>query len=383
MRGGTETYFARPADGHEVLLPGHRVVIVEAGCRAHAVRDRVRRALRRRVLVTAARCARRRRRPTGGGSRTRASRCCTVEIGSGRPPDRPTRASSSIVAGSVNRPLGVGLRLRRGDAHVADDVGALPAQRAHQVDPGLLAAGGPDADDDDRLGVQLAAADHPVERVLGRAGRARRRTPGRRSPRRRPRRCAPAVADEGWRRILLRRVERRDVAPTSSIRSTVMSSSPPSRAATTSSARRFADALRGCRRRARSALHVAERTSGRRHRGSCQALTGTTPVEARHERRLPASGARRAPAHPGSCQALTRTTPVEARHELGLAHRQGPGTFRACVDGDRSCRVRWSVLRSSCVCSTSGGRTCPPASSVTCTTTSASAMPARGGCSRC
>ena len=30
VRGGTETYFARPADGHEELLPGHRVVIVEA-----------------------------------------------------------------------------------------------------------------------------------------------------------------------------------------------------------------------------------------------------------------------------------------------------------------------------------------------------------------
>ena len=31
VRGGSETYFARPADGTEVIAAGHQVVVVSAG----------------------------------------------------------------------------------------------------------------------------------------------------------------------------------------------------------------------------------------------------------------------------------------------------------------------------------------------------------------
>ena len=76
----------------------------------------------------------------------------------------------ATVAGIGVAPVGVGLRARRGDAEVGDDVGALPRQRLDQVLAGERPAGRAGAEDGHRLGVQLARPDDPVERVLDRAG---------------------------------------------------------------------------------------------------------------------------------------------------------------------------------------------------------------------
>jgi hypothetical protein len=72
----------------------------------------------------------------------------------------------------ATRPIGVGHRLHVGrhDAEARDDVPALPAERPDEVPPGEDTAARTRAEERDRLAVELAGADNPVERILHDAG---------------------------------------------------------------------------------------------------------------------------------------------------------------------------------------------------------------------
>ena len=53
-----------------------------------------------------------------------------------------------------------------------DDVSTLPGERPDQLVPGMPAAAGAGADQGDRLPIELAGSDDPIERILQRTGHA-------------------------------------------------------------------------------------------------------------------------------------------------------------------------------------------------------------------